>query len=281
MGGTIERKASVKNIHIADIPVMVRGNLCNTYNKSHETLIRMEEDPSDPGGYFIVKGHEWIINSIESSTYNKPKIFRNKGHKNEIAYLEIISKPGDSYENSALLHIKMLTGNQLIMTIQRSTCNLNEIQIPFFLLFRLLGWSSDRQIVEWIIYNYDDEISKHILDRLDLAFKAKYTQFNDVLKLHDKGDILHALLNKMTSVFGYLDLDDEKTMRYVNGKIIYAIDNYLLPHIGTTAGDRNEKAIYLAHLIRHLMLVEMKIVEGTDRDSLKNKRAHTGRCFFC
>lgn len=277
-GGTIERKASVDQVLIATIPIMVRGKLCNTYNKSHETLLRMEEDPSDPGGYFIVKGIEWVINNIESSTYNKPKIFRNVGHRNEIARLEIISKPGDSYENSAQMFIKFLSNNQLVIKIDRAP--LDDIQIPFFILLRLLGWSSDKQMVDWIVYDYNAEISKYMLDKLHLAFKAKYTNFGEASHLYDREDILRSFVSKMNATYGYLDLNDEKTIKFLNQRIMRSVDTYLLPHIGTTPDFRHEKAIYITHLIRRLFMVEMQAVNGTDRDSLKNKRAHSAGVSF-
>jgi DNA-directed RNA polymerase beta subunit len=277
-GGTIERTKSVDQVPISTIPIMVRGKLCNTYNKSHETLVRMEEDPSDPGGNFIVKGFEWVINNIESSTYNKPKIFRNIGHRNEISRLEIISKPGDSYENSAQMFIKILTNNQLIIRIDRTP--LDEIQIPFFILLRLLGWASDKKMIDWIVYDYKSEISKYMIEKLQLAFKAKYNNFGEASHLYNRDDILRTFVNKMSATYGYLDLTDEKTIQLLNQRIMRAIDTFLLPHIGITKNFRNEKAIYITHLIRRLFMVEMKAVNGTDRDSLKNKRTHSAGVSF-
>lgn len=277
-GTTVERKASVDQILIATIPIMVRGKLCNTYNKSHETLTRMEEDPSDPGGHFIVKGIEWVINNIEQTTYNMPRIFRNIGHRNEIARLELISKPGDLYENSAQLFIKLLTNNQLIIKIDRAP--LDDIQIPFFIMLRLLGWSSDKQMIDWIVYDYDAEISKYIIEKLDLAFKAKYTNFGEATHLYNRDDILRSFIGKMSNTYGYLDLNDDKTVMFVNQRIMKAVDTYLLPHIGITPQCRHEKALFITQLIRRLFMVEMQAVGDTDRDSLKNKRAHTAGVSF-
>jgi DNA-directed RNA polymerase beta subunit len=277
-GNNIERKTSVDQILIATIPIMVKGKLCNLHNKSYETLLRMGEDPSDPGGYYIVKGVEWIINNIESSTYNKPKIFRNVGHRNEIARLELISKPGDSYENSAQLFIKLLTNNQLIIRIDRAP--LDDIEIPFFIMLRLLGWTSDKQMIDWIVYDYEAEISKHIINKLQAAFKAKYTNFGESSHLYNRDDIMRALVNKMSATYGYLDLNDEKTIQFVNQRIMRAVDTYLLPHIGVTPNFRHEKALFITHLIRRLFMVEIQAVNETDRDSLKNKRAHSAGVSF-
>ena len=277
-GHTIERKASTDQVLISTVPIMVRGKLCNTNNKSHETLLRMEEDPSDPGGYFIVKGIEWVINNIESSTYNKPKIFRNVGYRNEMSRLEIISKPGDSYENSAQLFIKYLINDQLVVIIDRAP--LADIHIPFFIILRLLGWASDKQMVDWIVYDYDAEISKYMIEKLGLAFKAKYINFGEASHIYSRDDILRTLANNMSSTYGHLDFNDEKTVQFVNQRIMGNIDTCLLPHIGTTQNFRYEKAIFITHLIRRLFMVEMSAVNETDRDSLKNKRAHSAGVSF-
>jgi DNA-directed RNA polymerase beta subunit len=271
-GSTMERRATVAELLISNPPVMVGGVMCNTHNKSRETLIKMEEDPSDPGGYFIIKGIEWVINSIESSTYNKPKIFYNRGHKNEVSRLEIISKPGDSYENSAQLYVKVLTGGQLVCIIDRAP--FDDIQIPFFILFRLLGWSSDKKMIEWIVYNYDGDVSEYIIDKLQTAFKAKYANFGETSHVYNTDEILRSMVSKIAS-YSYLDMTDEKTARFTYQKLMRSLDIYLLPHIGVNNKFRNEKALYLTHLIRSLFLVEMGIVKETDRDSFKNKRAHS------
>ena len=38
----------------------------------------MEEDPRDPGGYFIIKGNEWSSYITESVEYNKLSINYSK-----------------------------------------------------------------------------------------------------------------------------------------------------------------------------------------------------------
>ena len=48
--------------------------------------------------------------------------------------------------------------------------------------------------------------------------------------------------------------------------------DYLLPHIGLHPGSRHNKLRFLALLIRKIFLVNLGVVEQTDRDALKNKR---------
>lgn len=46
---------------IGKIPCMVKSRGCHLYNKTDEEIIEMQEDPRDPGGYFIVDGIERTI----------------------------------------------------------------------------------------------------------------------------------------------------------------------------------------------------------------------------
>jgi DNA-directed RNA polymerase subunit B len=58
-------------VHIGDVPVMAKSNACILNNFSTQKLIEHGEDPSDPGGYFIINGSERVIVGLEDLSYNK------------------------------------------------------------------------------------------------------------------------------------------------------------------------------------------------------------------
>jgi len=66
-GKTLESR----ELHIGDIPVMVKSDACILRNFSEQKLIDHAEDPSDPGGYFIINGSERVIVGLEDLSYNK------------------------------------------------------------------------------------------------------------------------------------------------------------------------------------------------------------------
>ena len=159
-GNTKVRTDEIKNFKLCRVPVMVRSVLCNTHECSKETLVRMNEDPSDPGGYFIIKGVEWVIDCIENILFNQIRVFKNEGYSKEIMRVEFVSKPGDTYQNSDYFLVRLLSDNQLTCEIVRD--KFKNLQIPFYLLFRLLGWSDDKTMFDNIIYGYGNDISKTI-----------------------------------------------------------------------------------------------------------------------
>ena len=275
--GTEEiKKEQIKNYRLGSIPIMVGSKLCNTYNKSRDTLLSLNEDPTDLGGYFIIKSNEWIVDNIESMTFNSSREFKNVGHKNELARGDIISKPGDNFENSSILITKLLTNGNIIFEITNN--KFRDISIPFYVLFRAFGICSDKEIIEHITYSLDegDPKIKTMLNILENAFLSNYTPITDAYKITNQIEILE-LIGKHINEFYLSNLttankNNENTRKYNINNVLQILDKDILPHIGLTKEDRYKKIRFLGHLIHRLLLVHMDIIPSTDRDSYKNKR---------
>lgn len=278
--GTEEiKKESITNYRLGSIPIMVGTKLCNTYNKSRETLLNLNEDPTDLGGYFIVKSNEWLIDGLESMNFNSPREFKNVGHKNELCRADIISKPGDNFENSSILFIKLLTNNNIVFEVTNN--KFKDISIPFYVLFRAFGMCSDKEIIEHITYSLDekDPIVKEMLNILEKSFLSKYAAISDAYQINNQLDILE-LIGKHINDFYLSNLttankNNENTRKYNINNVLQILDKDILPHIGLTPDDRYKKIRYLGHLIHRLLLVHLDIIPSTDRDSYTNKRINT------
>jgi DNA-directed RNA polymerase beta subunit len=275
--GTEEvKKEQIKNYRLGSIPIMVGSKLCNTYNKSRETLLSINEDPSDLGGYFNIKGNDWLIDNIESMTFNSSREFKNVGHKNELCRGDIISKPGDNFENSSILILKLLTNGNIVFEITNN--KFRDISIPFYVLFRAFGICSDKEIIEHITYSLDegDPKIKAMLIILEKAFLSKYTPINDAYKITNQIEILE-LIGRHINEFYLSNLtttnkNNDNTRKYNINNVLQILDKDILPHVGLTSEDRYKKVRFLGHLIHRLLLVYMDIIPSTDRDSYKNKR---------
>jgi DNA-directed RNA polymerase subunit B len=55
---------------IGKLPIMLKSKYCNLSGLSREDLIKRGEDPSDPGGYFIINGTEKVIVTVEDLAAN-------------------------------------------------------------------------------------------------------------------------------------------------------------------------------------------------------------------
>lgn len=272
-GSVIERKDSVKDFRISKVPIIKGSIMCNTYGKSKEALMQMGEDPSDPGGYFIVKG-EWAVDCTENITFNQPKIYRNEGYGKSLVRCEYISKPGDNYQNSDYLIIKYSKDSTLTIEIMRD--KLNNVPIPFYLVFRALGWTSDREMMEWIIFDFESPANKSLLNILIESTDAKYGK-PDFRNMYKQQEALKAIVDLIPKeLYGYLDLE-KKPENYHNAieDVLRIFDTYCLPHIGMNESARHDKLKFLGLLIRKTILVHLQYIPETNRDSYRNKRIHS------
>lgn len=272
----IIRTDKIKGFQIASIPIMVGSRSCNLYEITKEAKKSLEEDVNDLGSYFIIKGGEWSIAMTESRLFNSPHIFKNVGHEKEIARLEFISKPGDAYENSSELIMKYVTNGNIYICFT-SNPYLKLLEIPFHIVFKLLGMTSDKEIIDNIIYGYStrentDKTSERMFQILKKAFVANDAEFNDALLITDQASLLNYFSDKIAKLYQSKAVADENLVKYLDANILKLIDKNALPHIGLAADSRHDKLRYLGHLIHELLLVEAEIVPSTDRDSLSEKR---------
>lgn len=281
-GTMIERKEELKEHRIGSIPIMVGSKLCNTHNLSREALLNLKEDPTDLGGYFIIRSNEWIIDNIESMTYNFLREFKNVGFKNELARSDIISKPGDNFENSSNLVCKFLNNGNIMFEITNN--RFKNIQIPFFVLFRAFGVCDDKSVVEHIVYGLDvqhevkDPILQKMLIILEKAFQSKYASLADAYSAHTQTETLELIGKFINDYYVTDNTTASKNLinirKYNISSVLTILDKDILPHVGLTPDDRYNKVRFLGHLIRRLLLVHLEVLPSTDRDSYKNKRVN-------
>jgi DNA-directed RNA polymerase II subunit RPB2 len=278
-GKVKERTHSVNDMMIAKLPVMVKSKKCHLYGQPPEILRKMGEDPKDPGGYFIIKGGEWVIDKLENLILNKAHAYKNS-FKKELVRITFQSKPGDYYENSYYMILRYLNDGQI--TIELTINKFRLVEIPFYLIFRAFGMVRDDQIVNHIVYGLDnnDPISTNMYNILDKAFVVENKEFKDIQNVTDPdivGAFIASKLNDLAKDSNYKR--DENSTKYINNTTYNFLDKYILPHVGEGPRSRIRKLRFLGHLIRLLLLTEMRINEPTDRDSYESKRIHSaGEC---
>lgn len=279
------RTATVDNFRLASIPAMVGSKLCNTYGKSLGTLEQMREDPKDPRAYFVKSGREWSVDNVESVAYNQDRIFNNYW-RTELQRLEFISKPGDTYQNSKQVIIRLLSNDCL--TVGIGSQNLRDVQFPFYMVFRALGWSTDKQMLDNILYQSvgypdekrnDDVLTEKMYDLLRRALFADYDtkahKFGNPVSIHSQTDVLSYLVRHMPKeVFKDMDLNKDEHLHQAITDLLSRFDDDFLPHIGQDESSRNAKLRYFGMLIRKMILVNMELLSQTDRDSYVIKRVH-------
>jgi DNA-directed RNA polymerase beta subunit len=271
-GGVEKHEVDIPDMEIASIPIMIKSDCCHTANKTKEILKRMEEDPNEQGGYFITKSKEYAIELLESTRFNSLHVHLAI-KKKEFVRGEFISQPGNPFQNSSQIIIRYNV-NQTVTFEFKSTRLKEGVKIPFYLIYRIFGMTSDEEITKTILFDIDDDsaITKNMSNIIETALHLTdktYAALKDVIEVPE---IIKTLAQKLSQFT--IRGTDETAIQQLNESFISVLDNMILPHIGTTAETRLTKLRYIGLLIHKTLLVHLNVLKPTDRDSFKIKRVH-------
>ena len=255
---------TIKNfekVNIGLMPIMVKSKLCILNGLDGVRLSELGECPYDPGGYFIIKGKEKVVLSQEKKIND---ILYINSQNDEITPMQAVLK-SVSREGFQSSRTNAISFNRVIVNyepsneessivskkhVYRITVRILGIDtvLPLFVLFRALGYQSDKDILELIMYHSDSPgLRKRLLDELVPSMKDTqpiYTQ---------KGAIKYiAMMTKGKEIINVIDI----------------LANNFIPNYITN----EEKGIYLGYAVRKLLMTKLGILKETDRDSYSAKR---------
>ena len=269
-------KVIVKNfpkINIGCVPIMLHSKLCILNKLDPIKLSEFGECPYDQGGYFIINGKEKVFLSQESTVNNI--LYINKISGDDIILRgNIKSISNEGYQSSRTNHVTLRRVNLFAHSetekflkneykleekkenvLDVRILGVNEVNggkdlnIPVFILFRALGIESDKDILNLIIYEKDDDSLKNQLFNLLLPC-VKHSQ-----PIYNQKDAIK-----------YLSLH-VKNKEIIN--VIDVLNNNFLPNYET---NYKFKAMYLGYICRQILLTHLGIIKETDRDSYNMKR---------
>lgn len=274
-GAPETRNATITGCRVGGIPVMIMSDLCHLHGMSRQQLIMHQEDPSDEGGYFIIRGGEHAVDCIENITTNDMRI-TIEPHKKEMARVQVWSKYGDGFENSYQFIIRLMSNGAI--TIEPQLFSLRDIQIPFYIFFRLIANIDDATIAEYIIgdINARDARTAAMITLLNNAFMAPVdAQYEKLRNETSHTEIAKRIGERLLEISqNILAQRDENVLRAAYEKLMAQVDERVLPHLGQFAPDRMKKLRYIGYAIQKMFLTILGILEPLDRDSLCTKRIH-------
>jgi len=256
-----EEKSVIKNFERVDlgkIPIMIHSKMCLLHKVDSIKLTEFGECPYDQGGYFIVKGKEKVMLSQEKKVNNI--LYINKsGEDNIILQGNIKSVSTEGFQSSRTNYVSYIRKNIKVKVgnkeIKRSENIFNvrilglDSNVPLFILFRALGYETDKKILSLLIYENDDESLKDKLFQLILpSVKSSQPIYNQ------------------KNAFKFLSLN---TKGKENFNVINVLNNNLFPNY---KNDNSAKAKYLGYVVRKILFTHIGIMNETDRDSYINKR---------
>jgi len=228
-------------VHIGDVPVMAKSNACILHNFSIQKLIDAQEDPQDPGGYFIINGSERVIVGLEDLSYNKIIVDRETVGGNIVFKAKVYSS---IVGYRAKLELVMKNDGLIVARIPGSP-----VDIPVVTLMRALGLESDREIAS-VVSLVDD-----IQDELEGSFEKA----GDVPTSKDA--IVYISKRIAPGMLEEFQIKRAETL----------LDWGLLPHLGKHPENRKEKAQFLGEAACKLLELKLGWITPDDKDHYGNK----------
>ena len=241
-----EQEYSFEVVPIGNLPVMLKSKLCPLSNYSTEELISAGEDPTDPGGYFIINGSERVMVGLEDLAPNRILVDMDESRSKPTYSAKVFST---TVGFRARITCKIKTNETLTVTIPGLSKG-----IPFVILMRALGIESDKEIVEIVSAN------KVVQDQLEPSFEES-------LGVNTVSEAVVYIGNRAA----YGQIEDYRLRRAYS-----ILDRNFLPHVGNTPENRIEKAYFLGEMASKVIELKLGLRGEDDKDHYANKRLKLG-----
>ncbi|MCP9259544.1 DNA-directed RNA polymerase subunit beta [Dirofilaria immitis] len=259
--GEEPKETKYEKVFVGKIPIMLRSSYCMLANMSDRDLSELNECPLDPGGYFVINGSEKVLIAQEKMATNTVYVFSMKDgkytYKTECrSCLENSSRP------TSTLWVNMLPrgggGSKKSAMGPKIIAILPYIkqEIPVMIVFRALGFVSDHDILEHIIYDFEDpEMMEMVKPSLDEAFVIQEQ---------------NVALNFIGARGAKPGVTKEQRIKYA--KEILQKKCFRMLAYRTFAKRRKRYLYFLGYMVHRLLLAALGRRELDDRDHMGNKR---------
>ncbi|KAJ3615954.1 hypothetical protein Zmor_012164 [Zophobas morio] len=245
-------------LQIGRIPIMLKSSACALSSYDEKDIPELGECSYDQGGYFIISGSEKVLIGQESMGRNTVYVFKKTGKYSYVSEIRSVLEGGTT--TGSKLYVKLLGKqnvsskvNQTGQTI-RATLPYIKDDIPCIIVFRALGFVSDKDILEHIIYDFRDaEMMEMLKPSLLEAFDFQHQ--NPALDY----------IGSRGRAVGIV-----KAARINHARDI--LQKEMLPHVGIDEYCETRKAFFFGYIIHRLLLAALGRRECDDRDHFGNKR---------
>jgi len=246
----------VTKVFIGKVPIMLRSHFCSLAETTDKDLTDLGECPYDQGGYFVINGGEKVVIAQEKMSHNHVYVFK-KAMPSKYSYVaEIRSCVDTGARPTSTMYVKMLArgGMKGVGSYIHAMIPYIRQEIPIMIVFRALGFVADRDILEHICYDFNDQQMMEMLrPSLEEAFVIQ--------------DQLVALdyIGKRGTTVG---VTRDKRIRYARE----ILQKEMLPHISIHESGETKKTYFFGYIVHRLLLAALERRPLDDRDHYGNKR---------
>ena len=244
---------------IGKIPIMVRSKYCSLNKLDDAGRVEVKECEFDQGGYFIIGGGEKVIVAQERMASNFVYVFKKKDILGTAWQAEIRSTLDGSNRPPIQFSVKISKKNiddkNGIGGLITARIPYIKSDIPIIILFRALGIESDKDILDYIIFDDNDNTFKELL-RPSLEYSSDY---------RTKEECLEFIGNKATK-------GEERSRQERIKRAEEILRKDMLSHISIEKGNELKKAFFIGYMIYRLGNCALGRAYGDDRDHYGKKR---------
>lgn len=229
---------------IARVPNMLKSRTCFLHGRGDDELVELGEDPDDVGGYFVVDGKEKVIISQEDVSPNNV-ILRPKNDGMQAffrsARMETVLKP---------IEFEIYTKSPKHTAIFANVRAISR-ELPLAVLFRLLGYESDRDIALAVVGDRLDGAAPR--ERMILGVLRESLAEN------------HGVWSRAEAIEYVRPHTPYKTVDHV----LFIVQRHVFPGSGTAT---TMKGLELGRLTRRLIEGVLGLADLVDRESFMIKQ---------
>lgn len=241
------REIRRKGVMIGRLPMMLRSSQCMLSGKDEKEMARMQECPLDPGGYFIVNGTEKVI--LVQEQLSKNRVLVERDEKKDFVQASVTSS---THERKSKSYVIMKNDR---IWLKHNV--LNE-DVPIAMIFKALGIDSDQEIM-LLVAGFDSTYQDIFAVNFEECAK---------LDIHTQQEALewlgYRLKIKSRAIAGQ--------RRYHAQEALEALSSVIITHVPVRGMNFRPKALYVAYMVRRVMMAyhDGRLVD--DRDYVGNKR---------
>ena len=218
---------------------MLRSTYCILSDSNDHDLTDLGECPYDQGGYFVINGSEKVLIAQEKMTNNAVYVFKKK-QPSKYSHVAEIKSSMDNSRPASSMHVRLLNAGQVkgvTGACIHTTVPYIRDPIPVAIVFRALGFVSDREILEHIVCDFSDPtLMEMVRPSLEEAFVIQTK------------DVAMDFIGKRGSTQGAAR---DKRIEYAR----QILQKEMLPHVGTSESCETKKAYFIGYdaMLRYLI----------------------------